>query len=139
MGLSLAASSTSLALAWSSAAWFLLLRACLGLFPDAPRGRLEIVAPRLPPWLDEVLLEGRLVREELIQGPSGAVGEAFSRGLWLLENLTGNQPTPDGGVVLAVARELGVPVRWVGVGEAAEDLLEFDPDAFARALLETLA
>ena len=44
--------------AWSSAAWFLLLRAALGLFPDAPRRMLRIVAPQLPSWLDEVVLEG---------------------------------------------------------------------------------
>jgi glycogen debranching enzyme len=44
--------------AWSSAAWFLLLRAVLGLQPDAPRGLLRVVAPWLPPWLDELLLDG---------------------------------------------------------------------------------
>ncbi len=44
--------------AWSSASWFLLLRAGLGLFPDAPRAMLRIVAPRLPAWLDEIVLEG---------------------------------------------------------------------------------
>lgn len=46
--------------------------------------------------------------------------------------------TAKGGVVLAIAHELGVPVRWVGVGEAADDLLLFDPAAFASALLEGL-
>ncbi len=47
--------------AWSSGAWFLLLRAVLGLFPDAPAGILRIVAPQLPPWLDEVVLQGLAV------------------------------------------------------------------------------
>jgi glycogen debranching enzyme len=42
--------------AWSSAAWFLLLRAVLGLFADAPRGTLRIASPWLPPWLDEIVL-----------------------------------------------------------------------------------
>jgi fused signal recognition particle receptor len=37
--------------------------------------------------------------------------------------------------VLAVQRELGIPVRLVGVGEHAEDLLAFDPVAFVDALL----
>jgi len=46
--------------------------------------------------------------------------------------------TAKGGVVLAVAHELGVPVQWVGVGEAVEDLIPFVPDAFATALLEGL-
>ena len=53
--------------------------------------------------------------------------------------LTKLDGTAKGGVVLAVVRELGVPVRWVGVGEGSDDLLPFDPAAFATALLEGLA
>jgi fused signal recognition particle receptor len=53
--------------------------------------------------------------------------------------LTKLDGTAKGGVVLAVARELGVPVRWVGVGESPEDLLPFVPDVFATALLEGIA
>jgi fused signal recognition particle receptor len=53
--------------------------------------------------------------------------------------LTKLDGTAKGGVVLAVARELGVPVRWVGVGEAPEDLLEFVPEVFAKALLGGIA
>jgi fused signal recognition particle receptor len=52
--------------------------------------------------------------------------------------LTKLDGTAKGGVVLAVARELGVPVRWVGLGESAADLLPFDADLFAQALLEGL-
>jgi fused signal recognition particle receptor len=40
-----------------------------------------------------------------------------------------------GGVALAIAYELGLPVKLVGVGEGAEDLRPFDPRDFARALL----
>jgi fused signal recognition particle receptor len=40
-----------------------------------------------------------------------------------------------GGVALAIAHELGLPVKLVGVGEGIEDLRPFDPDDFARALL----
>jgi len=40
-----------------------------------------------------------------------------------------------GGVALAIAHELGLPVKLVGVGEQIEDLRPFDPDDFARALL----
>ena len=43
--------------------------------------------------------------------------------------------TAKGGVVLAIARETGLPVRFVGIGERIEDLAAFDPDAFADALL----
>jgi fused signal recognition particle receptor len=40
-----------------------------------------------------------------------------------------------GGVALAIAHELGLPVKLVGVGEGIEDLRPFDPQDFARALL----
>ncbi len=40
-----------------------------------------------------------------------------------------------GGVALAVRRELGLPVRWVGVGVRGSDLLPFDADAFVDGLL----
>jgi fused signal recognition particle receptor len=43
-----------------------------------------------------------------------------------------------GGVILAVADRLGLPVRYVGLGETIEDLADFDPDDFAQALLEPL-
>jgi fused signal recognition particle receptor len=43
--------------------------------------------------------------------------------------------TAKGGVVLAIARETRLPVRYVGVGEGLEDLEDFDPEAFADALL----
>jgi fused signal recognition particle receptor len=41
-----------------------------------------------------------------------------------------------GGIVLAIYRELGLPVLFVGVGEAVDDLVPFDPAVYARALLE---
>jgi fused signal recognition particle receptor len=41
-----------------------------------------------------------------------------------------------GGVAVAIARELGIPVKLIGVGEQLEDLRPFDPDEFATALLE---
>lgn len=50
--------------------------------------------------------------------------------------LTKMDGTAKGGVILAIVRELNLPVRYVGVGETAEDLLDFDPAAFARALIE---
>lgn len=39
-----------------------------------------------------------------------------------------------GGIVLAIQSELGIPVKLVGLGESAADLVEFDPDAFVEAL-----
>ncbi|MFQ5350821.1 MAG: signal recognition particle-docking protein FtsY [Thermoanaerobaculia bacterium] len=43
--------------------------------------------------------------------------------------------TAKGGIVVAVARQLGLPVRFLGVGEGADDLVEFRPRDFATALL----
>jgi fused signal recognition particle receptor len=50
--------------------------------------------------------------------------------------LTKLDGTAKGGIALAIAQELGVPVKLIGIGEALEDLRPFDPDDFARALLE---
>ena len=50
--------------------------------------------------------------------------------------LTKLDGTAKGGVILAIADTLGLPVRWVGVGEGADDLLPFDPEDFVDALLE---
>jgi len=47
--------------AWASAAFFLLLRACLGLYPDAPRRTLHVQNPRLPTWLEDVHIRGMQV------------------------------------------------------------------------------
>jgi fused signal recognition particle receptor len=48
--------------------------------------------------------------------------------------LTKLDGTAKGGVVVAITRELGVPVRYVGVGEKASDLLPFDPKEFVDSL-----
>jgi fused signal recognition particle receptor len=50
--------------------------------------------------------------------------------------LTKLDGTAKGGIALAIANELGIPVKLIGIGEALEDLRPFDPDDFARALLE---
>jgi len=44
--------------------------------------------------------------------------------------------TAKGGMVFSVVRELGVPVRYVGLGEGLEDFVEFDPEIFVSGLLE---
>jgi fused signal recognition particle receptor len=44
--------------------------------------------------------------------------------------------TAKGGVVFAVGQELGLPVRFIGTGETADDLAEFDADAFVEGLFE---
>ena len=49
--------------------------------------------------------------------------------------LTKLDGTAKGGIAFAVNRELGIPVKLIGVGEQADDLLDFDPDSFVEALL----
>jgi len=49
--------------------------------------------------------------------------------------LTKLDGTAKGGIVIAVQRELGVPVKLVGLGEGADDLAPFDPAAFVDAIL----
>ena len=50
--------------------------------------------------------------------------------------LTKMDGTAKGGVILAIVRELAIPVRYVGVGETVDDLLDFDPAGFASALID---
>jgi fused signal recognition particle receptor len=49
--------------------------------------------------------------------------------------LTKLDGTARGGIALAIARELQLPVKLIGVGESVEDLRPFDPEEFARALI----
>jgi len=51
--------------------------------------------------------------------------------------LTKLDGTARGGIALAIARELGLPVKLIGVGESVEDLRPFDPAEFARALIDS--
>ncbi|HJE82035.1 signal recognition particle-docking protein FtsY [Megasphaera stantonii] len=50
--------------------------------------------------------------------------------------LTKLDGTAKGGIILSIKRELGVPVRWVGVGEGVDDLRPFDAAQFADALFD---
>ena len=50
--------------------------------------------------------------------------------------LTKLDGTAKGGVVVAISRELAVPIRYVGVGEQIDDLLPFEPEAFVASLFE---
>jgi len=44
--------------------------------------------------------------------------------------------TSKGGMVVAIQKELGIPIKYVGLGEKADDLQPFDPKQFAQALFE---
>jgi fused signal recognition particle receptor len=50
--------------------------------------------------------------------------------------LTKLDGTAKGGIVIAIALELGIPIRFIGVGESLDDFGEFDAQAFAAALVE---
>jgi fused signal recognition particle receptor len=50
--------------------------------------------------------------------------------------LTKLDGTAKGGIVIAIARKLGLPIRFIGIGEQADDFGELDAQAFAAALVE---
>jgi fused signal recognition particle receptor len=50
--------------------------------------------------------------------------------------LTKLDGTAKGGIVVAITRELGLPVRFVGTGESADDLVPFDAEAFVTSLFQ---
>ncbi len=51
--------------------------------------------------------------------------------------LTKLDGTAKGGIIIAIARELNLPIRYVGVGEHPEDLLPFEPEQFITSLFES--
>lgn len=50
--------------------------------------------------------------------------------------LTKLDGTAKGGIVLAIAHQLRIPVRWIGVGESVDDLESFEPSEFVQALFD---
>ena len=44
--------------------------------------------------------------------------------------------TAKGGIIVSIVKELDIPVRYIGVGEKVEDLLEFDPEPFLESIIE---
>jgi fused signal recognition particle receptor len=50
--------------------------------------------------------------------------------------LTKLDGTAKGGIVVAIAKELGIPIRYVGVGEQMNDLIEFSPEAYVDGLFD---
>lgn len=52
--------------------------------------------------------------------------------------LTKLDGTAKGGIVIAISRELGVPIRYVGVGEGIDDLVEFSPERFIESLFDSV-
>lgn len=95
-------------------------------------GKIKRVVERHGP-VDEVLL--------VLDATTGQNGLAQARVFGQVVDVTGIvltklDGTAKGGIVVAVQRELGVPVKLVGLGEGPDDLAPFEPDAFVNALLD---
>jgi len=89
------------------------------------------IAKRLPDATPEVLFvldattgQNGLTQAKAFHGSAGLTAIA----------LTKLDSTAKGGIAFAIEQELAVPVLFVGVGEKLDDLLDFDPNAFAHAL-----
>jgi fused signal recognition particle receptor len=117
-----------------------LARRCDFLIVDTA-GRLHTREP-LMQELEKVV---RVVRKRIASAPhqvllvldatTGQNGVAQARRFLEVSGVTGLvltklDGTAKGGVALGIARDLGIPLRWIGVGEGVEDLVEFDADAY---------
>ncbi len=96
--------------------------------------KIRRVADRDPGNVTEVLL--------VLDATTGQNGLAQARQFADAVDVTGIvltklDGTAKGGIVVAVQRELFVPVKLVGLGEGPDDLVDFDPDEFVDALLAT--
>ncbi|KUL52087.1 MULTISPECIES: signal recognition particle-docking protein FtsY [Streptomyces] len=94
-------------------------------------GKVKRVVEKHAP-LDEVLL--------VLDATTGQNGLVQARVFAEVVNITGIvltklDGTARGGIVVAVQRELGVPVKLIGLGEGADDLAPFEPEAFVDALI----
>ena len=93
--------------------------------------KLRRIVDRTPGALKEVLLVIDASTGQNGLNQAKQFGEAVDVTGVILTKLDG---TAKGGIVLAVQQELGIPVKLVGVGESASDLIEFDPEEFVDAL-----
>jgi len=94
--------------------------------------KIRRIADREPGHVTEVLLvlDATTGQNALVQAKQFT--EAVTVTGIVLTKLDG---TAKGGIVIAVQRELGLPVKLVGLGEGVDDLMAFDPDEFVDALL----
>jgi fused signal recognition particle receptor len=88
------------------------------------------------------LPEAPVERLLVLDASTGQNGLAQARHFHRAVGLTGAvltklDGTAKGGIVVAVAHELQIPIVYVGIGERADDLVPFDPDAFVSALLSS--
>ena len=98
--------------------------------------KVKRIAERDAPACDEVLL--------VLDATTGQNGLAQARAFMEAVDVSGVvltklDGTAKGGIVIAIQRQLGLPVKLVGLGEQIEDLADFDPDAFVDALFAEVA
>ncbi len=86
--------------------------------PDAPQEILLIV--------DATTGQNALRQAQIFNEAIGITGIALTK-------LDG---TAKGGIIFAIKKELGIPVRLIGIGEGVDDLKDFDPEDFVTALFE---
>lgn len=99
---------------------------------DELRKVVRVIGRRLPGAPHETLLvlDGTVGQNAIQQGR--LFGEAVRPTGIIVTKLDGSAR---GGAVTALRRELGLPIRFLGVGEQLEDLQPFDPERFAQHLL----
>jgi fused signal recognition particle receptor len=93
--------------------------------------KLQRIVERTPGALQEVLLVVDATTGQNGLAQARQFAEAVAVSGVVLTKLDG---TAKGGIVLAIQSELGLPVKVVGIGEGAEDLVPFDPSEFVDAL-----
>jgi fused signal recognition particle receptor len=94
-------------------------------------GKVKRVVEKQSP-IDEVLLVLDATTGQNGLRQAEVFGEVVNVTGIVLTKLDG---TAKGGIVVAVQRKLGVPVKLVGLGEGPDDLAPFDPEAFVEALI----
>lgn len=94
----------------------------------------KVIGKQIPEGPHEVLLVLDATSGQNALRQAEEFGKAAKVTGIMLAKLDG---TARGGIVIAIREELGVPVKFVGVGETPEDIQPFDPDAFVDALFES--
>ncbi|MEN9654653.1 MAG: cell division protein ftsY [Chlamydiota bacterium] len=93
-------------------------RVCKKVIPDAPHETLFVV--------DATIGQNALDQAKAFHAVTPLTGVVLTK-------LDG---TARGGIAVQIAQELNIPILWVGLGEAEDDLIPFDPAAYVNALLQ---
>jgi fused signal recognition particle receptor len=97
-----------------------IVRTCNKVIPGAPHETILV--------LDATLGQNGLEQARLFNQSTPLTG-------LLLTKLDGSAK---GGAILPIYHELGIPIRWIGLGESLDDLAPFDPDTYLDALFGTV-